>query len=105
MRITEFRPLQRNSLLGFATVEMPSGMILHDCGVYQKEGNVWASPPSKPMIGRDGAKVTDRDGRAVYKPIIEFTTKDVRDKWSTAVIDALRQSHPDVLNPPPQGDT
>lgn len=89
MRIVEFRPMQRNSLLGFATVEMPSGMILHDCGIYQKEGEAWARGLSfVPRI-------------CVPSRPIEFTTKEVRGKWSIAVIDALRDTHHSVFTNAP----
>jgi hypothetical protein len=61
------------------------------------ERGAWASPPSKPMIGRDGAALTDAKGKARYSPIIEFTTREIRDRFSAAVIEALRVSHPEVL--------
>ena len=94
--IEEFKPLERNSLRGFARVRLPSGVIMHDVGIFQDSGKAWASPPSKPQIGRDGTHIK-KDGKPAYSPIISFVSKEVRDKFSAAVLDALRASHPDAL--------
>jgi hypothetical protein len=31
-------------------------------------------------------------------PTVSFSTKDLRDRWSAMVIDALRATHPEVLS-------
>jgi hypothetical protein len=81
-KILDWRPLPRNSLLGFAKVEFASGLIISDVTVLTGERRPWASPPSKPMISRDGAVMKDDKGKIRYTPIVEFATKDVRNKWS-----------------------
>lgn len=91
--IEEFKPIARNSLCGFARVRMPSGMIIHDVGIYAKEGTRWASPPSKPAIGRDGT-VFKKDNKPVYTPIITFASKEGRNRFSNAVVAAIAASHP-----------
>jgi DNA-binding cell septation regulator SpoVG len=58
-RIIEWRPLRKNSLLGFAKVAFPSGMIISDITIMAGERGPWASPPSKPLIDRDGAVMKD----------------------------------------------
>ena len=58
---------------------------------------IQASPPSKPMIDRDGAAMKDAAGKMRYSPLIEFTSKEVRERFSAAVIDGLRASHPEAL--------
>lgn len=97
MKILDFRPLRKNSLRGFAKIEFPSGLILTDVTILTGERGPWASPPSKPMVGRDGTVMKDDNGRARYVPIVEFTTKAVRDRWSAAVIEAMREAHPEVF--------
>ena len=96
-RILDFRALRKNSLLGFAKVELPSGMIVADVTVLSGERGPWASPPSKPMVGRDGVAMKDANGKLRYSPIIEFTSKEIRDKFSEAVIAAIRESHPEAF--------
>ena len=53
-KILAWREMRRNSLRGFARVEMPSGMILNDVTILVGENGPWASPPSKPQVNRDG---------------------------------------------------
>jgi DNA-binding cell septation regulator SpoVG len=97
-RILEWRPLRRNSLLGFAKVELPSGMVVTDVTILTGKRGPWASPPSKPMIDRDGVVMKDANGKIRYVPIIDFVSKDVRNKFSAAVIEAMRASHPEALD-------
>jgi len=96
-KILDWRPLCKNSLLGFAKVELPSGMVLVDVTILTGERGPWASPPSKPMVGRDGVVMKDAGGKTKYVPVIEFTSKEVRDRWSAAVVDAMRAAHPEAL--------
>lgn len=93
MKILEWRALHKNSLVGFAKVEMPSGMIFNDVAIMSGENGYWASPPSKLMIGRDGAPMKDRNGKDRRSPIVEFTAREVRDRWSEAIISALLEAH------------
>jgi DNA-binding cell septation regulator SpoVG len=97
VRILDWRPLRRNSLLGFAKVELPSGMVIADVTVLNGERGPWASPPSKPMIDRDGVALRDEKQKIRYQPIIEFTSKNIRDRFSDQVIAALKLAHPGVF--------
>ena len=95
--IEELTAISRNSLVGFARVRTPSGTVFHDVGIYQKEGKFWASPPSKPKLNRDGVHMKDAAGKGMWTPVVTFSSKEVRERWSAAVIDAVRISHPEVL--------
>jgi hypothetical protein len=95
--ILEWRPLRKNSLLGFAKIQLPSGMVVSDVTVLASERGPWASPPSKPMISRDGAVLKDDNGKIKYAPVISFASKTLRDRFSHAVIEALRHSDPEAL--------
>lgn len=97
VQIHDWNPLRKGSLLGFARIELPSGMILHDVTILNGDRGPWASPPSKPMINREGAVVTDGNGKTRYTPIIEFASKEIRQRFSDAVIDGLRASHPEAI--------
>lgn len=96
-KILDWRPMARNSLLGFAKVELPSGMVISDVTILSGEHGPWASPPSKPMVGRDGAVLKDAAGKVKYSPIIEFVSKETRTCWSDSVIEAMRAAHPEVF--------
>ncbi len=97
-RILDWREMRRGSLLGFARVEFPSGLIISDVTILQGEAGAWASPPSKPMIGRDGVVMKDSVGKVKYSPIIEFASKEIRNRWSDAVIAAMKVAHPEVFS-------
>lgn len=96
-RILEWRPLRRDSLLGFAKIELQSGMVISDVTILSGDRGPWALPPSKPMLGRDGVAMKDQRGKIRYSPLIEFTSKEIRDRWSAAVIDAMRAAHPEAF--------
>ena len=96
--ISDWKPLTRGTLRGFATVSMPSGMIVREVAVYVTNGKAWAKPPSRPMVGRDGKVLVGDDGKTKYSPLIEFISKSVRDRWSEAVIAALLAAHPGALD-------
>ena len=95
--ISDWRPLRKGALRGFASVSMPSGMQLREVSIMQSNGRAWASPPSKPMLDRDGHVMVDDAGKRRYSAIIEFASKETRDRWSAAVIVALREAHPEAL--------
>src|SRR4051794_13265379 len=96
-QILDWGTLAKNSLRGFAKVEMLSGMIISEVAVMVSERGPWASPPSKPMIGRDGVQMKDDTGKARYSPVVELKSKGLRNRWSDAVIAALTAAQPDVL--------
>ena len=97
VQIRDWRPLRKGSLVGFVKVEMPSGMILNDVTILSGDRGAWASPPSKPMIDRDGLAMKDANGKLKYSPIVEFASKEVRERFSNAVVEALRAIHPEAL--------
>ena len=96
--VPEWKPLRKGSLLGFVTVSFPSGMIVHEISILQSNGRGWASPPSKPMVDRNECVMTDDAGKRRYSAIIEFASKDTRERWSDAVIAALLAAHPEALD-------
>jgi hypothetical protein len=97
--IKSFVPVRRNSLRGFAEVQLPSGMIVADVAVHITEGRPWAAPPSKPMLDRNGIVMRDDKGKIKYAPIISFATKDLRDRFSREVINAMTIAHPGEIEP------
>jgi hypothetical protein len=96
--VEDWTPVQRNTLRGFARVRTPSGTVFHDVAVHQKNGSTWASPASKPMISRDGTVMRDAAGKVQYSPVVGFASRETRDRWSAAVVNALLARCPDALS-------
>src|SRR5690242_2445521 len=95
--VSEWKPRQSGSLRGFCTVQLPSGMILHEVSIHARNGSWWASPASKPMIGKDGTALRDADGKTRNAPVVSFDNKQTRDRLSQSVVEALHRAHPEVF--------
>ena len=90
-------PRQSGALRGFAYVEFPSGLVFHECGVFEQGGKWWASPASKPQVGRDGTVLKEVNGKTKYAPVVTFADKARRDLWSNTLIAALRAARPGIF--------
>ena len=98
MTVENFKAISAGAMRGFCDVTLPSGMVLHRCSIFAKDGKAWASPPSKQIIGRDGAVQKTAEGKARYEPAVSFVDRATGDRWSAAVIEALRVAQPDALS-------
>jgi hypothetical protein len=95
--IEDWKPMHRNTLLGFARVRMQSGTIFHDVSVHCSNGQYWASPASKPQIDRTGMHMRGINGKPLYVPVVSFASKETRDRFSAGVVAALRASNPEAF--------
>jgi len=95
----EFKPLRRNTLVGFAQIRIAELRLdIKDIAVHQKGDSRWAQLPAKPMIDRNGAVIRDSTtGKIQYAPILEFTDRATRDAFSHAVVSALLELVPDAF--------
>lgn len=91
---THFRELQRNTLLGFATIRIAEMKIsISDVAVHEKNGKRWAQLPSKPLLDKDKNVLTDDNGKVRYAPIFTFDRKEVEQAFSNAVVKAVEDAH------------
>lgn len=97
MRLIEFRLLTKGALRGFATVELPNGLIIRDISVLVGRNGAWANLPAKPVLNRDGSPRLGTNGRALYNPILEWNDRSLSDRFSAALIDLVRAAHPGAL--------
>ena len=90
--LIDWRPLRRNSLLGFASVRL-GALVLRDVTVHASNGHYWAGLPAKPRL--TGTETTkDERGKVLYTPIMEWASKQTADRFSDAVVAALQKEHP-----------
>ncbi len=99
VRLIEWRPLAKNSLRGFATVEfVPLGLRIIDCPVLVSHGRTWCALPSKLQVDSSGRQKTDATGKALYVPVLQWRNRALSDRFSTAVVSAIRRAYPDALD-------
>jgi hypothetical protein len=95
-KLLDWRPLAKNTLLGFAKVQFGSGIIISEISVHRAGTGIWASPPSRPWT-KGNQLLLDDTGRPKWQQLIEFSTPGVRSSWSQQVLAALRQAHPEIF--------
>ena len=91
-------PIRKNTLRGFARVALPSGMLIADVAVHVSNDQAWASAPSKPMLDQEGVVMRNPDGKTRYSPIVSFSSKEHRNRFSAAVVAAMRAAYPEALS-------
>jgi hypothetical protein len=91
--LTEWRPLRRNSLLGFASIRV-GALLIKDVTVHASNGKRWAGLPAKPRIASGGEVMKDDKGKILYTPVMEWTNRETADRFSNAVIAAVSREHP-----------
>jgi hypothetical protein len=66
-----------------------------------QDNKFWATPAGKPRLGRDGVQMTDpTTGKPLWSPIVAFETKQIGDRFSAQVVEALRLTFPTALPQP-----
>ncbi len=87
--------VRSGSLIGFCKIAVePFGWTLVDCPVNVSNGRAWASPPSKACLDRQRQVIRDDRGRVKYASMVEFASRDDRDRFSEAVVALVRRKHP-----------
>jgi hypothetical protein len=79
--ISDWKPHSKNTLVGFFTATLPSGMLLHSLMLHEKGEARWISFPAREWA--------DAHGVRQFAKFIEFTDRRTADKFRDAVLDAL----------------
>ena len=77
---SNWKELRRNTLQGFFSVELPSGLIIHNLTLHQKNDARWCGMP---------ARSYELNGETKWSPIIEFTDDDTRRQFQERVLCAV----------------
>jgi hypothetical protein len=100
--LLDWKPLAKGSLRGFARVKLGATLVINDIPVLISNGRAWASLPSKPLVGKDGVAIRDGSGKQRYAPILEWSIRESSDRFSSAVVDAVRRDYgPNALDVAP----
>jgi hypothetical protein len=81
MSVSEWRPYVKNTLQGFFTLTLPSGLVIHGCTFHTKGDSRWVGLPAQ--------KIVKEDATSSYTPIIEFTTREAKDRFQAAALAAV----------------
>jgi hypothetical protein len=88
IRCIRFRPYEKNSLRGFADLELTRvGLVLRDCCWHQHEnGREWVSFPAKPYETKNGA--------TAWQPSIEFASgaREAREQFQRQALEAIHDA-------------
>jgi hypothetical protein len=93
LRLISWKPIVRGALREFATVELPIGLRIIDIPVLIGANGAWATLPSKPELDGEGHRKTDVIGKPTWAPVLEWRTRELRDRFADSVIALVRQAH------------
>jgi hypothetical protein len=91
IRASNWRRLARHTLQGFVTLTLaPSGLVLHECALHEKNGKRWIGLPSTPQIDSEGRHRLV-DGKKQYTAVVEIIGKEERDRFQAAALQAVER--------------
>jgi DNA-binding cell septation regulator SpoVG len=99
MRVIKWTPRSSGSLIAFFSLELASGLVLHELRLMAKQGGFWIAMPAQKQTNRDGTDRLDNNGKPIYRQWIEFRDRATSDKFRDAVLELLRLEHPEAFQP------
>jgi hypothetical protein len=92
IRASDWRAFERNTLRGFITLTLPSGMVIKECTVHHKDGREWIGLPGRPQLDRDGTPRKDPNtGKLLYSNVIEIPDREARERFQAAALAAVHE--------------
>jgi DNA-binding cell septation regulator SpoVG len=77
----DWKPYQKNSLQGFISIELPSGLIVREITVHEKDGTRWLGMPSK--------SYQKQDGTTGWTPQVDFKDAQARSRFTREALKAI----------------
>jgi hypothetical protein len=87
IRCIKFRRYEKNTLRGFADLELPRvGIVIKDCPLHEKNGKQWVGFPAR--------SYTDKNGATQWQPLIEFAegAKEARAQFQEQALAAVHRA-------------
>lgn len=94
--VHSWKPIVKNTLCGFCTVELPNGLYIEDISIHHKNDRWWASLPSAPQL--ENGQQRFKDGKPLYKNILRWRSRDLADQFGDMLIEAIRAQHSGALS-------
>ena len=86
-----WKPLPRGSMLGFADLQLDSGLIIKGATLLESNGRRWCNPPGRPQLDADRKPMLDDAGKLIYSVVLDFATKALRTRWSDEAVKAIEE--------------
>jgi|HubBroStandDraft_4_1064222.scaffolds.fasta_scaffold10181_3 hypothetical protein len=93
MQLLEWRRIDKGALIGRASVLLPNGLQIADVGIFAKDGRSWAQLPAEPMRDAAGQMLKDDKGKVRYRSALRWSTKDLQDGFSSALVGLIEAEH------------
>jgi hypothetical protein len=98
LRLLSFKPIAKNGLAGFASVELGIGLRLFDLPVFSSgQAGPWVGLPRRPSLDRDQRQRIGADGKPAFEAVAEWRDHETANRFSAAVIELIRATYPDAL--------
>jgi hypothetical protein len=81
-------------MLGFCSVQLASGMIIHDIRIMTGKNGLWVAMPAERQLGAAGRPRFDANGKLLFNQIIEFKDRQTADRFSATIVELVRRKHP-----------
>jgi hypothetical protein len=87
----DWRLIERNTLRGFLTLTLhPSGLVLRECSLHQKDNRRWLGLPGKPQLDSEGRHRMDAStGKALCTAVVEIAGKSERERFQQEALAAV----------------
>jgi len=85
IRCIRFRALEKNTLKGFADLELTRvGIVIRDCTWHEKNGHEWVGFPARSYEAKDGT--------TAWQPLVEFAAgaTEARQQFQEQAVAAIR---------------
>ena len=93
MRLIEWRQIDKGFLVGRAKVILPNGLEIADIGIFSKDGRTWSQMPAQQVRDGEGRPITDGRGKSRYVSSIKWSTRELQDGFSEALIALVLAEH------------
>lgn len=78
MKAINFKPFQKNTLVGFFDLELSTGMVLRGCTLHRREERSWVGLPARPY---------EKEGKQTWAAIIDFKDEETRQSFQKAALE------------------
>jgi hypothetical protein len=89
MTASNWQSLERNTLRGFFTLRLPSGLVLRRCTLHEQGTSRWVGLPGAPQIDADGRQRVDLAGKRLYTPVVEIDGSEARARFRGQALTAV----------------